>query len=167
MLVCETPRLRLRWVTTDDAAFIMALVNEPDWLQFIGDRNVHSLEDATAYINTKLRASYEKDGYGFFLVETLADNLAVGISGFIRRDGLDAPDMGFGFLSEHRKQGYALEATQACLKIAKNTFGIQEILAITMAENSASVSLLEKLGLNFQKTITLDDEEIQLYMAAL
>jgi len=167
VLVCETDRLRLRWITVGDASFIMALVNDPDWLRFVGDRNIHNLDDARAYIDNRLRASYHKDGYGFFLVETVTGNLPVGISGFFRPEGLDAPDVGFGFLSEHRRLGYAFEATQACLKLAKDEFQIERILAITEADNVASIRLLEKLGLSFEKTITLDEETLQLYAATL
>ncbi|MFT5784113.1 MAG: RimJ/RimL family protein N-acetyltransferase [Candidatus Krumholzibacteriia bacterium] len=167
MLVCKTQRLRLRWITDDDAAFLVALFNEPDWIKYIGDRNVHSLEDARAYIAKKLHPSYEKDGYGFFLVETLASQTPVGISGFFQRDGLDAPDVGFAFLSEHCHQGYAFEATQACLEVAKGTFKIERMLAITQANNPASIRLLEKLGLVFEKMIELDSEELQLFAAKL
>lgn len=38
MKIFETERLTLRLQTTDDADFILALMNDPSWLQFIGDR---------------------------------------------------------------------------------------------------------------------------------
>ena len=135
MLVCETQRLRLRWITTDDAAFIMNLLNDPDWVRFVGDQNSHNLTDARTSISER------------FVVSSLKD--------------------GFGFLSEHRHQGYAFEATQACLKIAKEELQIERILAITEAENGSSIRLLEKLGLSFEKTIDLNDETLQLYAATL
>jgi [ribosomal protein S5]-alanine N-acetyltransferase len=48
--IIETDRLTLSKVTEDDASFILALLNTPGWLKFIGDRGVKTIEDAQKYI---------------------------------------------------------------------------------------------------------------------
>ena len=52
----ETERLILRELTFDDVQFIISLMNSPGWLKYIGDRNIHTDEDAIKYIeNGKLK----------------------------------------------------------------------------------------------------------------
>src|SRR5689334_15984596 len=99
--VRETPRLRLRELTGDDAAFILELVNEPGWLRFIGDRNVHSLEDARGYIERVPRASYAKNGFGLWAVDLRETGERLGMCGLIRRESLPYADIGFAFLERH------------------------------------------------------------------
>jgi hypothetical protein len=56
MNVLETPRLRLRWFGESDAAFILALVNDPSWMTNIGDRGVRTVEEARAWIAGNIRS---------------------------------------------------------------------------------------------------------------
>ena len=79
MTIACTERLRLRELQHADDAFILELVNDPAWLRFIGDRNVHSLEDARGYID-RLRTSSER----------LADSELLGLCGILQRETLDA-----------------------------------------------------------------------------
>ena len=100
MTVLETERLRLRQLTVDDAAFILQLVNDPSWLRFIGDRNVRNLDDARNYILKGPIASYEKFGFGLWLVELKADGMPLGICGLLQRDTLPDVDIGFALLPQ-------------------------------------------------------------------
>jgi hypothetical protein len=43
--VIETRRLRLHRLTTDDADFVLELLNEPSFLRYIGDKGVRTRED--------------------------------------------------------------------------------------------------------------------------
>ena len=130
-----------------DAAFLLRLTNDPDWLRFIGDRGVHNEQDAVGYLNRSLLPSFQEHGFGLFVVETLADKSAIGICGLVRRPHLDAPDLGFAFLPDHRGHGYALEAGSAALEDAHTRLGLNRILAITRPDNEASIRVLERLGM--------------------
>lgn len=158
-LVRETARLRLRELTDDDAAFILELVNEPGWLRFIGDRNVHSLEDARGYIARGPVASYAKHGFGLWAV-TLSEPAAgapaerLGMCGLIRRDSLPYADLGFAFLARHRGHGYAREAAAATVALAHERFGLTRLLAITDPDNTASRAVLEHVGFAFEREFT-------------
>ena len=111
--ICETERLILRQLEKDDAAFIFRLVNEPSFIENIGDKGVRKLDDAWQYILQGPMASYEKNGFGLWLVQ-LKDTLTpIGICGLIKRDGLDEPDIGYAFVPEFWSNGYALEAASA------------------------------------------------------
>ena len=66
MVVLDTPRLILRRLTLDDAEFIFRLVNDPSWLRFIGDKNVHSLDDARRYLREGPLDMYQRYGFGMY-----------------------------------------------------------------------------------------------------
>ena len=165
MKVLETERLLLRWLTVDDAEFIMALVNEPSWLRFIGDRGVRSVDDALGYIANGPAAMYARLGFGLFLVERRDDGVPVGMCGLIKRDGLDDVDIGFAFLPRFWGQGYALESAAAVLAYGQAELGFKRIVAITSKDNDRSIRLLESIGMTFEKSIRLraEDEEVKLF----
>src|SRR6185503_20091394 len=106
MKVLETERLILRWLSVEDAAFILELVNDPGWLRFIGDRGVRTLEDARNYILNGPVAMYQRVGFGLYLVELKQSATPIGICGLIERAGLEDIDIGYAFLPAFRGQGY-------------------------------------------------------------
>ncbi|MDF2039894.1 GNAT family N-acetyltransferase [Cytobacillus oceanisediminis] len=163
MKVLETDRLILRWLTLDDAAFILELLNEPSWIRFIGDKGVRTLEDAKNYIVTGPMKMYSQLGFGLFMVERKEENTPIGMCGLIKRDTLDNVDIGFAFLSTFQTQGYGFESASATLKYGHEQLGLKRILAITSLDNHASSRLLEKIGMKYEGTITLYAEELKLF----
>ena len=159
MLVLETERLRLRWYAEADAAFILTLLNEPSWIANIGQRNVHTLDDARSWIRERLIGNYEKQGFGFWAVERRADDALIGMCGLVKRDTLPAVDIGYAFLPAFWGQGYAREAAAACLAYARNTLGLRRVLAITGPDNAASAGVLEAIGMTYEDTRVLEGEE--------
>jgi RimJ/RimL family protein N-acetyltransferase len=157
MKVLETERLRLRWLTLDDAPFIIELLNDASFIRFIGDKGVRTIEDALTYILHGPVASYEQFGYGLYATELKESGLPIGICGILKRETLPHPDIGFAFLPAHRKQGYAFEAADAVMKHARTNFNLSMILAITTPDNEVSGRLLEKLGLKFERLMTLGE----------
>ncbi len=151
MKTLETKRLVLRQVTLDDAEIILELLNEPSFIQNIGDRGVRTLDDACNYISDRLISSYENFGFGMYLV-TLKDlGSAAGLCGLVKRDGLDDVDIGYAFLQRHWSKGYATEAALAVKEYAKNTIGLKRLVAITDPANQGSIRVLEKIGLKVRK----------------
>jgi len=152
--VLETERLRMREFTLADTAFIIELLNSPGWLEFIGDRNVHTPEQARLYLENGPLKSYQVHGYGLSMVERKDDGMPVGMCGVLNRDTLECPDIGFAFLPAHHAQGYAFEIAQATLDHAKETLGLPRVAAITVPGNSRSIRLLEKLGLRYVRSFS-------------
>lgn len=155
MIVCETERLRLRHLTPDDAAFMLELLNEPSFIANVADRGVRTLADARSYILDGPIASYQRYGFGLYLVELLETGASIGICGILKRDELDAPDVGFAFLPAYWSRGYAREAGSAILAFGHETLGLDRIVAITATHNAASMRVLEALGLSRAGTVTL------------
>lgn len=155
MKVCETQRLLLRQLQLDDAAFILGLLNEPSFLENIGDKGVRNLEAARQYLLNGPMASYEQHGFGLYAVVLRETLVPIGICGLIKRAGLADPDIGYAFLPQFWSQGYAIEAATAVLAFAKETLGIQRIVAITAPNNDASIRVLNKLGFTFAEMVRL------------
>lgn len=165
MLIIETDRLVLEQATLADAPFFLELLNSPGWLQYIGDRGVHTIEDAEAYIQKSLLQSYADNGFGLYKTSLKTVQVPIGICGIIKRPMLDQPDIGFAMLSAYAKQGYAYEAAHATMDYARSALGLDTILAITIEENHNSRRLLEKIGLQLQgkKRYEGSEEEVLIY----
>jgi RimJ/RimL family protein N-acetyltransferase len=163
--VLETPRLILRRFSLEDAAFVLELVNDPAWLEHIGDRKVRTLEDARVYLRNGALAMYERVGFGLYAVTLRTSGESIGMCGLIKRDTLEDVDIGFAFLPQHRGQGFALESAAAVLEYGKTVVGLKRIVAIVSAANHRSIRILEKIGLNFERMVRLpgEEEEIPMY----
>ena len=166
MIVLETERLILRWLSAEDAAFILALVNDPAWLQFIGDRGVRTLEDARGYILNGPVAMYHRVGFGLYLVELKPSATPIGLCGLIERAGLADIDIGFAFLPAFCGQGYAYESASAMLTYAQDTVGLKRVVAITAPDNQRSIALLTKLGLSFVDVLRLGEDQPEVMLFA-
>ena len=153
--VLSTPRLLLRHLSADDAAFMLALLNEEPFLRNIGDRGIRTLEDAAAYVLSGPVASYEKFGFGLYAVELKQSGETLGICGLLKRETLEDVDVGFAFLRKFWGRGYAYESAEAVMNYGWNTIGLKRIVAITAPKNHDSIKLLEKLGLRFEKMIQM------------
>ena len=164
--VIETERLLLCRLTGDDAPFILELLNQPSFLRFIGDKGVRTLDHAREYIRQGPADSYERRGFGLYLVKLRDGGVSIGICGLVKRDALDDVDLGFAFLPSFWSQGYALESASAVLTYSREVIRLNRVVAITNPDNESSIRLLEKLGLQFERMILLPDstEESKLFV---
>ena len=150
---CETERLLIEPLQVSDAAFVLELMNTPDWLRYIGDRNVRNLEEAVTYLKNGPLDVYREFNFGILRVSQKESNEPIGICGFLKRPFLDAPDLGFGFLPRYFGKGYGTEAAM-CLMEKARIFGLSDkVYAFANKENHISEKLLLKLGFSYQKDI--------------
>jgi RimJ/RimL family protein N-acetyltransferase len=165
LTVIETNRLVLRRLSPDDAEFINELLNQPSFLRYIGDKEVRNSADAVRYIQTGPLASYERFGFGLYLVELKETGVPIGICGLLKRDSLPDVDIGFAFLPNFWSQGYAFESASAVMTYGRDVLGLRRIVAITSPDNDASIRLLERIGLRFEGLIKLseDQSEVRLF----
>ncbi len=164
MTLIETKRLQLREYTLRDAPFIYELMNSEGWLKYIGDRKIHTVKDAEAYIEKSYLPCYKDPGYGAFIVELKETGTPIGSCGLYKRKDLEHPDVGFAFLTEYTHKGYGFESAQAVMEYAKNTLNMTTILGFTVSYNTASIKLLEKLGLKRSGTYTFKDDPEELLL---
>jgi ribosomal-protein-alanine N-acetyltransferase len=164
--ILETKRLRLRRLSEQDSEFILKLVNEAAFVQNIGDKGVRTLDDARDYISSGPVASYEKHGFGLYCVELKDTEEPIGICGLLRRETLDDVDIGFAFLTQFRGRGFAPESAGAVMEYGRTALGLKRIVAITSPDNEASIRVLQKIGLRFDKMIRMpgSNEETRLFI---
>lgn len=161
-MILETDRLILREFSTDDAAFILEILNEPSFIRNIGDRGVREIEGAISYILNGPVTSYAKNGFGLYLVKLKETGDSIGMCGLIKRPTLEDVDIGYAFLPRFWSKGYAVEAAGAIKEYAKNVIGLNRLVAIVDPTNEGSIRLLEKIGLAFEKMIRLSEDDIDL-----
>lgn len=165
MKVFDTERLELRHLCEDDASFILGLVNDRDYVRYIGDRGVKSIDGARDYIVNGPMASYQERGFGLYLVQLKSASTPIGTCGLLKREGLDDVDLGFAFMPQYRVQGYAIEAAEATLNYAAEVLGLKRVVAITAIDNARSIRLLKRLGFEFERHTKLrhDAEKLNLF----
>ena len=158
--VLETERLILRHLSPEqDAEFMLELLNEPAFIKNIADRGVRTTEESRQYLASGPLASYEQNGFGMYAVELKESGVPVGVCGLVKREGLEHVDIGYAFLERHWGRGYAYESASAVLDYGRDVLGLERIVAITAPDNRGSIRVLEKIGLRFEKMITLPGYE--------
>jgi [ribosomal protein S5]-alanine N-acetyltransferase len=157
-----TDRLLIQPLTINDNAFILELVNTDGWIKFIGNRNINSAADATAYIERII----SNENITYWAVQLKGTTTLIGIITFIKRDYLEHHDIGFAFLPNFSNSGYAYEAAHTVLNGLTQNNNFTHILATTIPENISSIKLLKKLGLQFDKAIKVEEEALHVYAVA-
>ncbi|EIV8661637.1 GNAT family N-acetyltransferase [Vibrio parahaemolyticus] len=151
MKTLTTERLILRLVSVDDAPFILELYNHPDFYRFVGDKQMRTDYEAVRYIKENMLRMEEKKGVSLLVVEDKQTKQPLGICGLVKRDILNAYDIGYGFLPSAYGQGFAIEAAKAVIEYAKQAMQLSQLVAITNNDNIRSISLLKKLGFEFER----------------
>ena len=161
----ETERLSLRRFEFEDAPHIVELLNQPSFLANIGDRGVRDIETAQRYLREGPMAMYDRHGFGLWRASRRSDGVFVGMCGLLKRDILPDVDVGYAFLPEHWGQGYAFEAANATVGLGARKFGLKRIVGVVSDHNAASIRVLEKVGMRFERMYPMhpNEPEVRLY----
>jgi len=168
-VLIKTARLKMHATTVDDAELLLAVWNDPAYIRYVTDRGIRTVRQARKAIKNGAQQLFRDFGYGPYCVSLKSDGSMIGICGLFRRPNLEDPDIGFSFLPEYGSKGYAHEAAEAVLAYARDALDIRTLNAIVSPENSASLRLIDKLGLTFERMVTMpgDRKEICLYSTTL
>ncbi len=155
----------MRRFTPEDADLMLAVWNDPDFVEHVGDRGIRNIDEARSALKDGILSMYGDLGYGPYCMTLRGSEERIGICGLFKRDNLDDPDIGFGLLPAHRRDGFAWEAAVAVLNEARDVLGFERVTAIVSPGNKASVRLIEKLGLVYVEPIRMpgDEEDVSLY----
>ena len=163
----KTERLQLRPVTLEDADLMLAIWNDPAFVRFVGDRGVRTLEQSVKALEDGAMRLFKEYGFGPYRVSLRSDDSAVGICGIFAREGMIEPDIGFSVLPEYCRCGYAYEAATAVVNYARENLKLPKLTAIVSPDNAASVGLIKKLGLQFERMLRLPGEEKDISLYAI
>lgn len=161
----ETARLSLRRFAFDDAPFVVELLNQPSFIHNIGDRGVRTVDDACRYLREGPMTMYEKYGVGLWRVSRRSDGAFVGMCGLLKRDILPDVDLGYAFLPEYWGQGYAFEAAGATIQHGAAKLGLKRIIGVVSDHNAASIRVLERAGMRFERMYPMHpgEPDVRLY----
>lgn len=165
----ETERLQLCRLTLDDAELMLAIWNDPAFLRFVGDRGIRTIDEARTALEEGAFKLYAEHGFGPYRMSLKSNGSAVGICGLFRRDGLADTDIGFSTLPQYCGRGYGFEAARAVIEHARVDARLTRLTALVSPQNIASVQLIEKLGMMFEKMVRIpgDTADVRLYAMAL
>jgi RimJ/RimL family protein N-acetyltransferase len=170
-LALRTARLELHFPTDSDrdAALMLAVLNDPDFMHHVRDSGVRDVEGARAALRAGAMAYRQANGIGMCRITETASGRDLGQIGLVSRPGLPAPDLGYALLPHGRGQGFAVEAGRAVLTHARDSLQLPQVLAIVHAGHTASEAVLAKLGFGFETMMWLPgiDHELQLFSIAL
>lgn len=164
--VLETQRLVLRQFIPGDASTILRLLNEPSFVENVGDRHIRTIDDATAYLAAGPIASYEEHGHGLYLVILKTTGEPIGMCGLLKRPQFADADVGYAFFPEFWRRGFAEESVSAVIDYGRRTLGIDRIIAIVAPQNSPSTLLLQKLGFIFEERTLLEPSRSEVLVYA-
>ena len=167
-IILTTERLVLCEFNTEDAPFVFSLVNSPDYIKYIVDRNVRSTEDAVEFIKKDFLQSYHLNGFGTFHLSLKETGIPIGSCGLKKREYLHFPDIGYVLLPEYYGLGYAFEIAQAVRQYGILQLGFTNIHAMILPENERSVHLIVKLNFQYDRDLILPvtGEKVSLYTYA-
>ncbi len=168
-VLIETERLNLNAITVDDAELMLAIWNDPAFIRNVMDRGIRTVDEARDAVASGAAKLFEDFGYGPYSMQLKTDGQMIGICGLFRRENLEHPDIGFAVLPEWIGQGFAGEAAIAVRDYACDTLRLPALTAIVSPHNAPSIGLIEKLGMTFERMVTMpgDDDAIRLYSMAL
>jgi RimJ/RimL family protein N-acetyltransferase len=149
-----TERLILRRWRDDDYAPFAAICADPDVMEFIGDGSTRTPEQVADFIAHAEKA-WDDNGWGMFAVELRDRGELIGFTGLGRPDFmpelLPCAEIGWRFAKAHWGKGFATEAARAALAFARSLPSINGIVSICQIANPASVRIMEKIGLKFDR----------------
>lgn len=147
-LIIETPRLILREFILSDAEKMYDLNKDPEVLQYTGDLPFNSIQEARNFLEHY--SDYERNGFGRWAVVRKDDSEFIGWCG-LKLNEENLIDLGFRFFQKFWNRGYATESAKACLEYGFSVLHLNEVVGRAMKENTGSIRVLEKLGMEFWK----------------
>jgi [ribosomal protein S5]-alanine N-acetyltransferase len=153
----ETERTFLRQLEETDASEFYALNLDPDVIKYTGDRAFLNIEEACVFL--KSYDQYTKYGVGRFAVIEKSTHNFMGWCGLRYTPETHEYDIGFRFHKTYWNKGYATETAKACLEYGFKTLLLHEIIGRAMTENTASIKVLEKLGMHFRQNRNCGGED--------
>lgn len=161
----QTERLLLREFTLDDAEAYWPLVSLPEVLRHTGELPRTSLDEVHQTLLDRPIRDYSVHGYGRMACIEKGSGRLVGFSGLKYLEDLQEVDIGYRFLPDCWGKGYATESARALMQHGMLEHGITRVIGLVEPANVASVRVLTKLGLTFERRIRPDGcaSELELY----
>lgn len=160
-IILETPRLLMRKMLPEDAQACFDMNNDPEVVRYTGDGPFASLEEAREFLENY--DPYSTEGFGRYAVLQKETGEFIGFCGLRMLKDEGYVDLGYRLVRREWGKGYACEAAEACLEEGFSKFHLPFIVGRVMKENTASIRVLEKLGMYFWKEGDCFEHPAQIY----
>lgn len=152
--ILKTERLILRELNPNDAENFYKLNLNPNVIKYTGNSAFKDINEAKNFLENY--QDYKLNGFGRWAVIEKSTNEFLGWCGLKYDKNLDETDIGFRFFEEHWNKGFATESAKACIDFGFENLNLKSIVGRAMSENIASIKVLEKIGLKFERTFDFD-----------
>jgi RimJ/RimL family protein N-acetyltransferase len=152
--------LTLRDWHEDDWPTFWAATNTPAVMRWLGEV---ADQAGRAAALARVEAYAADHGHTFWVVERKADRALLGFCGLKRSNQAGGPqgmmEVGWRLREDAWRQGYAKEAAAAALTLAFDRFGVDEVIALTVANNRPSWGRMFRLGMAWREDLDFDNAE--------
>jgi len=162
--ILTTPRLILRNWREEDLEPFYALTSDPDVMRYIGLGDIWDRALTEMVVGRRIRQGIER-GYCLWAVELRENGEMIGQCGVQPLPETDEIEIGWWLAKDCWGKGLATEAARGALDYSMNSLGFKRIVAVAQAANHASLRIMIKLGMHFEKTIEKSGiENVQFYV---
>jgi ribosomal-protein-alanine N-acetyltransferase len=161
----ETERLRLRPVAAEDLDHFAALYADPDVMRFIGKQGPLTREQSRQRMDFMLD-HWRQHGFGMWALFRKADGAFVGRCGMRYLEDTPEIELGYTLGKPFWDQGFATEASRGVIGYAFSVLKLPRIVAIADPANVASVNVMRKLGMAFERLAHYYDTDVVLFALA-
>jgi [ribosomal protein S5]-alanine N-acetyltransferase len=158
----ETERLIVRGIEFEDLDAFAELCADPIAMQYMGDGKILDRETVERWIGI-CHDKYQQRGYGTSALVEKESGKFIGFCGVVRAPDTDFDEIVYAFSQAVWGKGYATEAALAMLDYVFSISELSEIYATIHAKNAASLKMMAKLKMNYQKSVTEEDGQVTNY----
>ncbi|HVZ96262.1 MAG TPA: GNAT family N-acetyltransferase [Chitinophagaceae bacterium] len=162
-IIFETLRLLLRRFTIEDAPLIYQLNSDPDIVKYAHEPVLENAEQAKKILDEIILPQYILN-FGRWAIHKKDDGRFIGWCGIKYMPKTGIYDLGYRLLKTEWGKGYATEAARETVLYGINHLQIPLITAMAHIENTASIRVMEKIGMSFIRYNTVDAVPVKVYI---
>lgn len=159
--ILQTSRLTLRELNIDDAESFYELNLNQNVIKYTGNSAFKDINEAKSFLENY--SDYQKNGFGRWAVINTSNQEFLGWSGLKFDENTDETDIGFRFFEHFWNKGFATESAKACIDYGFERLNLKTIVGRAMKENKASIKVLEKIGLQYERDFDFNGREGVIY----
>jgi RimJ/RimL family protein N-acetyltransferase len=156
----ETARLRLRMFRPDDLDNLAGMFSDPQVMRYVADGKPAGRDVAEKAL-TSVIDHWRREGFGRWAAEDKETGQFVGFGGLRSLFGM--PEVVYHFSPPHWGKGLATELARASLRYGFEEHRFERIVAVAKPENAASIHVMEKLGMRYEKHTSYYDIDVVQY----
>lgn len=159
--ILETHRLLLREFNICDAERFYELNLNPNVIKYTGNSAFKDIREAKTFLENY--SDYKRNRFGRWAVIHKSTQEFIGWCGLKYDVKFDETDIGFRFFEHFWNKGFATESAKACIAYGFEKLNLKTIVGRAMKDNLASIKVLEKIGLQYERNFDFDGHEGVIY----